>query len=412
MSGSGARATQNAVRSKAGAMTAAALFYLSGAMETEAEPAATDQTTTEQAPTPAPQQTAPAQSPAAPQAPGGAAPAQAEQKSDVLPTVSVQASRPRAPTAVRAAPSRPVAAPPPPAQPVATDQSGSGSGSANPALGPTPYQVTNTGITRLPVPLLNMPQTVNVIPQAIIQEQNATTIEQALQYIPGITFSAGEGGQQGDGPIIRGFVARGDLFRDGIRDPGWYTRDAFSIDRIEVYKGPSAFAFGRGATGGAINYVTRLPTGAQYLESTSTVMTGNGYREVVDASGKSGNVSGRIQGLFQDVNTPTRDEIWTKRWGVAPSMVYDFQQGTKATLYYIYQGEEGVSDYGFTYLPQPAFSPQTGLRTNPGYYGNGTPTTPLPIPRTNFLGLAGGPLGDITDDRHPHHHGKDRARIR
>ncbi len=50
MSGSGARATQNAVRSKAGAMTAAALFYLSGAMETEAEPAAADQTTTEQAP--------------------------------------------------------------------------------------------------------------------------------------------------------------------------------------------------------------------------------------------------------------------------------------------------------------------------------------------------------------------------
>ena len=251
-----------------------------------------------------------------------------------------------------------MAAPPPPAQPVATNQAGSGG--TNPPLGPTPYQVTNTGITRLPVPILNMPQTVNVIPQAIIQEQNATTIEQALQYIPGITFSAGEGGQQGDGPIIRGFVARGDLFRDGIRDPGWYTRDAFSIDRIEVYKGPSAFAFGRGATGGAINYVTRLPTGANYVESTSTVMTGNGYREVVDASGKSGNVSGRIQGLFQDVNTPTRDQIWTKRWGVAPSMVYDFQQGTKATLYYIYQGEEGVSDYGFTYLPQPAFSPLTG----------------------------------------------------
>ena len=125
-------------------------------------------------------------------------------------------------------------------------------------------------------------------------------------------------------------------------------------------------------------------------------MTGNGYREVVDASGKSGNVSGRIQGLFQDVNTPTRDQIWTKRWGVAPSMVYDFQQGTKATLYYIYQGEEGVSDYGFTYLPQPAVSPLTGNLTSQGYYGGGRPTPPLPIPRTNFLGIAGGPLGDIT----------------
>jgi TonB-dependent Receptor Plug Domain len=192
MSVSGARANQNAVRSsKASVMTAAALFYLSGAMETEAEPVASDQPTTEQAPTPAPQQTAPQQTPS------GAAPAQTEQKSDTLPTVSVHASRPRAPAAVRAAPSRPVAAPPPPAQPVATDQAGSGG--TNPPLGPTPYQVTNTGITRLPVPILNMPQTVNVIPQAIIQEQNVTTVEQALQYIPGITFSAGEGGQQGDG---------------------------------------------------------------------------------------------------------------------------------------------------------------------------------------------------------------------
>jgi hypothetical protein len=180
MSGAGARATQNAVRSKTGVMTAAALFYLSGAMETEAEPAASDQTTTEQAPTPAPQQTTPPQSPST----------QTEQKSDTLPTVSVQASRPRAPAAVRAAPSRPVAAPTPSAQPVATDQAGSGG--SNPPLGPTPYQVTNTGITRLPVPILNMPQTVNVIPQAIIQEQNVTTVEQALQYIPGITFSAGK----------------------------------------------------------------------------------------------------------------------------------------------------------------------------------------------------------------------------
>jgi catecholate siderophore receptor len=383
-----------AVRPKAGIVTAAALFYLSSALNIEAEPGASDQPTSEQAPTPAQQQTPPEQPSVAPQPPSSATPAPTGEKSDVrLPTVSVETARPRPPVGGQSASTRPAAPPPPPAQPVAAAQSGT----AAPALGATPYQVSNPGITRLPVPFLDMPQTVNVIPQAIIQEQAVSTVEQALQYIPGITFSAGEGAQQGDGPIIRGFVARGDLFRDGIRDPGWYTRDAFSIDRVEVYKGPSAFAFGRGATGGAINYVTRLPTGAQYLESTSTVSTGNGYREVVDASGKSGNVSGRIQGLWQDVNTPTRDEIWTKRWGVAPSMIYDFQQGTKATLYYIYQGEEGVSDYGFTYLPQPAFSAQTGLLTNPGYYGNGRPTTPLPIPRTNFLGLAGGPLGDITN---------------
>src|SRR4029079_5044289 len=122
MSELGGRPNQSAIRSKAGVMTAAALFYLSGAMETEAEPAAGDQNTTEQAPTPAPQQSAPQQSATQP-APSSAAPAQTEQKADTLPTVSVQASRPRAPAAVRAAPpSRPVVAPPPTAQPLAVYQ--------------------------------------------------------------------------------------------------------------------------------------------------------------------------------------------------------------------------------------------------------------------------------------------------
>src|SRR5262245_57507765 len=53
------------------------------------------------------------------------------------------------------------------------------------------YQVTNSTIGRLPVPLLDTPQTVNVVPQQIIQEQRATTMEDALRAVPGITFAAG-----------------------------------------------------------------------------------------------------------------------------------------------------------------------------------------------------------------------------
>src|SRR5262249_61253501 len=141
-------------------------------------------------------------------------------------------------------------------RPVDADSQGAGS-----------YRAPASTITRLPVPLRDTPQTVNVVTQQIVQEQRTLTMEDALRYIPGITFSAGEGGQQGDGPIIRGFAARGDLFRDGMRDPGWDTRDLFNADRVEAYKGPSAFAFGRGATGGPINLPTKLPTGANYPES-------------------------------------------------------------------------------------------------------------------------------------------------
>lgn len=257
------------------------------------------------------------------------------------------------------------------------------------------YQATAPQVSRVPTPLLNTPQTVNVVTQQVLQEQRLTSMEDALRTVPGITFSAGEGGNQGDTPIIRGFAARGDIFRDGIRDPGWYTRDLFNVDRVEVYKGPSAFAFGRGSTGGAINLVTKLPTGIPYIEGFVTGTTAGGYRTELDASGKKDNVSGRIAAMYQDMPTPGRDNVGVKRWGVAPSIKVDLNPETRAIISYIYQGEESVPDYGVPYLPAPVRSPTTGALTNQGYYGNGQATTPIPVPRSNWYGVKNGPLADV-----------------
>jgi catecholate siderophore receptor len=258
------------------------------------------------------------------------------------------------------------------------------------------YQATQQSITRLQTPLLDTPQTVNVVPQQVIKDQRVSTMEEALRNVVGITFSAGEGGQQGDSPIIRGFAARGDIFRDGFRDPGWYTRDLFSIDRVEVYKGPSAFAFGRGSTGGAINNASKLPTGNTFVEGTVSGTTGPGVRADLDTGGKVGNVSGRIAATAQNIDTPTRDNVYTKRWGVAPSASLQLDEATKATLSYVYQGEEGSQDYGQPYLPQPAYSSSTGALTNPGYNGNGSAVTPVPVSRKLWYGIENGPFRDLT----------------
>jgi catecholate siderophore receptor len=268
--------------------------------------------------------------------------------------------------------------------------------------GVTGYQApAQAGISRLPVPLRDTPQTVNVVTQQVIQEQRLTSFEEALRTVPGITFSAGEGGQQGDSPIIRGFAARGDVFRDGIRDPGWYTRDLFSSDRVEVYKGPSGFAFGRGSTGGAINTVSKLPQPTNFIDGTISGVTSGGYRAEVDANGRQGDISGRIAAMYQDVPTADRDHVYAKRWGIAPSFHADFTPDTRGTFSYIYQGEESVPDYGHPYLPAPIYSAATGAQTNGGYFGNGAATPPVPIPRSNWFGVASGPLRDlVTTDTH------------
>ncbi|MGN6286581.1 MAG: TonB-dependent receptor [Afipia sp.] len=257
------------------------------------------------------------------------------------------------------------------------------------------YQTTDSQLTRIPTPLRDTPQTVNVVPKQVIEEQRITSMEDALRTVPGITFNAGEGGQQGDSPNIRGFAARGDIFRDGVRDPGWYTRDLFSSDRVEVYKGPSAFAFGRGSTGGAINIVSKLPTAVPYLEGTVTGTSAGGYRVEVDANGKKDNVWGRISALYQDVPTPDRDNVYVRRWGVAPSLKIDLNEDTRVSLNYIYQGEESIPDYGRPYLPGPVYNKGTGALTSGGYYGNGQATPPIPVPRGNWYGVVSGPLADI-----------------
>ena len=93
-----------------------------------------------------------------------------------------------------------------------------------------------------------------------MEEQGATTLRDVLRNVAGITFQAGEGGvPAGDQLSIRGFSARTDIFVDGVRDFGGYSRDSFNLEQVEVAKGPASSLAGRGSTGGAINLVSKAP---------------------------------------------------------------------------------------------------------------------------------------------------------
>ncbi len=53
-------------------------------------------------------------------------------------------------------------------------------------------------------PLRDIPQTITVIPQAVIEEQGATSLREVLRNVPGISIQAGEGGvPAGDNLSIR-----------------------------------------------------------------------------------------------------------------------------------------------------------------------------------------------------------------
>ena len=102
-------------------------------------------------------------------------------------------------------------------------------------------RIATVSTPKLTEPLRDIPQTITVIPLTVIDEQGATTLRDVLRNVAGITFQAGEGGAPaGDQLSIRGFSARTDMFVDGVRDFGGYSRDSFNLEQVEVAKGPTS----------------------------------------------------------------------------------------------------------------------------------------------------------------------------
>ena len=118
-------------------------------------------------------------------------------------------------------------------------------------LDPSYNPPTATSATKIEAPLRDIPQTVNLVPQSLLRDQVAQSMQDALKAVPGVGLSHGDG--QRDQVTIRGFSAIADQFVDGLRDDALYFRDLSNIEQIEVLKGPASVLYGRGSSGGLIN---------------------------------------------------------------------------------------------------------------------------------------------------------------
>src|SRR5215469_3971573 len=89
-------------------------------------------------------------------------------------------------------------------------------------------KVDNSANPKFTAPLVNTPQTIQIIPETVMREQGATTLTEALRNSPGVgTFFLGENGttSTGDSIYMRGFDSSSSIFVDGIRDTGSVSRD-------------------------------------------------------------------------------------------------------------------------------------------------------------------------------------------
>lgn len=202
-------------------------------------------------------------------------------------------------------------------------------------------------------PLLDTAQTVNVIPENLINERNATTLRDVLRNVSGISMQAGEGGAPaGDQLSIRGHSARTDIFVDNVRDFGGYTRDPFNLEQVEVVKGPSSDYSGRGSTGGSINLVSKTPYLEQENSTSLSVGTDSFTRLAVDLNRPlNGTTAGRLNLLYHEQDVSGRDQVNNQRWGLAPSIAFGLGTDTSLSLSLFHLQQDNVPDYGIPWVP-------------------------------------------------------------
>ena len=221
--------------------------------------------------------------------------------------------------------------------------------------------------------LRDIPQSVTVVTEKLMDDRNLDTVKDALKNTAGISFLAAEGGEEDI--RLRGFPLQstGDLFIDGIRDPAFYERDTFNLDRLEVLRGSASMLFGRGSTGGAVNQVSKAPRLITEHEVATTV--GNhGYRRLTgDFNIKTGdNAALRINAMTTSADNNGAGSSLDKK-GLA--LAYRLGIGTAdeflASLYQL-DNNNGMN-YGMPWIRPNAGSPVSDTTTLPldpkAYYG-------------------------------------------
>jgi len=240
-------------------------------------------------------------------------------------------------------------------------------------------------------PLIEVPQTIEVIPRAVMEAQGVTTLSEALRNVPGISLQAGEGGgasnTSGDMFNLRGFSAANSLFVDGVRDDGLMSRDVFNLEQVEVFMGPTGADVGRGNAAGYVNMQTKAPLAQSAYAVTYGYGSGDMNRSTVDLNqalqvGEPGSwlshTAVRLNALWQDGGVPGRQIVEQKNQSIAPSITLGLNTATRVTAAVQITRQENVPDYG---IPGAAWAEEPLAPT--------TVIADHPVDSSNFYGSVG-----------------------
>ncbi|CAN0512519.1 unnamed protein product, partial [Scytosiphon promiscuus] len=163
--------------------------------------------------------------------------------------------------------------------------------------------------TKNETPIVETARSLSVETSDMFIDKGALRLVDTLTYVAGVTAEPYGFSTRGDFPFSRGLsIPR---YRDSIQELfGSYnsTRaDVYTIEQVEVLKGPASVLYGQGSPGGIVNYVSKTPLEDFGGEIAAQVGNNDHYQIAGDVTGpvagSVGKLLYRLVGLYRDTGT-------------------------------------------------------------------------------------------------------------
>jgi iron complex outermembrane receptor protein len=196
---------------------------------------------------------------------------------------------------------------------------------------------TSATATKTGTPLLETQQSVSVLTADQLKSQDAETVGQALDYVPGVVGEPYGADPRFDSPRIRGFDGRQSQFLNGLRmmrTAGAPAVDPYQLERIEVLRGPASVMYGQGNPGGLINLISKRPVFERFGEvgvqagSYDTYGTFFDFGDIVPGNS---DFAYRLTGLARTASAQV-DELDNDRYFIAPALTWKPDEDTRLTI--------------------------------------------------------------------------------
>jgi iron complex outermembrane receptor protein len=206
--------------------------------------------------------------------------------------------------------------------------------------------------TKTDTPLRETPQSITVVTADRITDQGALTVQESLRYVPGVFADAYGPDSRGDYPRIRGQDPN--IYLDGTRVVNTFQfnewrPDPYTLERIEVLRGPASVLYGDTSTAGLLNLVSKRPQAEAFNEIGVQYGSFNRKQVQLDSTGKvtkDGEWLYRFIGVFRDSGTQT-DYVPDDRIVLAPSLTWRPTNNTNWTVLGTYQKDTTGSSTAF-----------------------------------------------------------------